>query len=155
MGKNFKLTRVALSVSTVFGMLASGAAMAGPLDALPVSQLIVQPSGGVSASLTANGVTPAGSIGITASTTSGVTTTLPGPLGDPVGALTGSLGGAGGVNPLAQVQGAVGQAVGTLGNVGGGANPLAPIQGAVGQAQGSLGNAVGTVTGALRLQVGS
>ncbi|MBN3821494.1 hypothetical protein G3N57_35480, partial [Paraburkholderia sp. Se-20369] len=102
MGRNFKLTGAALSVATVFGVLASGAAVAGPLDTLSIPQVIVNPpASGVGASLAATGATPAGSIGVIASTSGGVTTTLGGPLGD---ALTGA-----------------------LGNVGGGSSPLAPL----------------------------
>jgi hypothetical protein len=43
MGQSINLTGVALSVATVFGVLASGSAMAAALDALPIPQVIVNP----------------------------------------------------------------------------------------------------------------
>lgn len=61
MGRNFDLTGAALSAATVFGVLASGAAVAGSLDTLSIPQVIVNlPPGGVGASLAATAATPAG-----------------------------------------------------------------------------------------------
>ena len=67
MGKNHKLTGVALSVATVFGVLASGSAIAGPLDTLPIPQVIVNPpTNSVSIGLAVTGTSPLGSVTVAA-----------------------------------------------------------------------------------------
>lgn len=150
MGNNFKLTGGALAVAAAFGVLASGSAVAaaGPLDGLSIPQVIVNPpSQGVSASLTATGTTPLGSVNVTASGSGSISTSIGNPgsvLNGVAHTVTGVLGGAGAgtVDPLGQVQGAVGQVVGALG----GGNAGGAVGGAV---SGAVGGAVGAVTGAL------
>ncbi|RQR69530.1 hypothetical protein DIE11_33185, partial [Burkholderia sp. Bp9012] len=146
MGQKIELTGVALSVATVFGVLASGSAIAGTLDALPLPQVIVNPpTNSVSIGLAATGTSPLGSITVAAGGSGAIQTSLGDPaqaLSGAVNALQGALGGAGGtVTPLAPVQGVVNQVTGALA----GGNPA----GALGTATGTLSNAVGTVTGAL------
>lgn len=145
MGQNINLTGVALSVATVFGVLASGSAMAAALDALPIPQVIVNPpTNNVSVGLAATGTSPLGSVTVTTGGAGALQTSLGNPaqaLSGVVNGLPGALGGSGGtVTPLAPVQGVVNQVTGALGSVGGGANPLAAVQGAVGQVTGALGN---------------
>ncbi|ONZ34971.1 hypothetical protein A8F44_04180, partial [Burkholderia cenocepacia] len=149
MGQNFKLTGVALSVATVFGVLASGSAMAGALDSLPIPQVIVNPpTNSVSVGLVATGTSPLGSVTVTAGGSGAIQTSLGDPghvLSGAVGAVTGALSGGGGVQPLAPVQGVVNQVTGALG----GGNPAGALTGALNTATGALSNAVGTATGAL------
>ncbi|HGO6127990.1 TPA: hypothetical protein ACK3RK_006565, partial [Burkholderia cepacia] len=150
MGQNLKLTGAALSVATVFGVLASGSAVAGPLDGLPIPQVIVNPpTNSVSVGLVATGTSPLGSVTVAAGGAGAIQTSLGDPgqaLSGAVGAVTGALGGGGGtVQPLAPVQGVVNQVTGALS----GGNPTGALSGALNTATGALGNAVGTVTGAL------
>ncbi|HGO6075411.1 TPA: hypothetical protein ACK3Q6_008069, partial [Burkholderia cepacia] len=180
MGHNLKLTGAALSVATVFGVLASGSAVAGPLDGLPIPQVIVNPpTNSVSVGLVATGTSPLGSVTVAAGGAGAIQTSLGDPgqaLSGAVGAVTGALGG-GTLQPLAPVQGvvnqvtgalsggnpagaltgALGTVTGALGNVGGGANPLAPVQGVVNQVTGALGggNPAGALTGALGTVTGA
>lgn len=84
MKTSFNLTGTALAVATAFSALAATSAAAASLDPLPIVAVGSSPiAGGVSASATANGLTPTMSIGATASSSGGVTTTLPGALGTP------------------------------------------------------------------------
>ncbi|GBH27287.1 hypothetical protein BvRS1_43360 [Burkholderia vietnamiensis] len=128
MGQNINLTGVALSVATVFGVLASGSAMAAALDALPIPQVIVNPpTNNVSVGLAATGTSPLGSVTVTTGGAGALQTSLGNPaqaLAGVVNGLPGALGGSGGtVTPLAPVQGGVNQVTGALGSVGGGGNP--------------------------------
>ncbi|HIC7213806.1 TPA: beta strand repeat-containing protein, partial [Burkholderia stabilis] len=149
MGQNLKLTGVALSVATVFGVLASGSAVAGVLDALPIPQVIVNPpTNSVSVGLVATGTSPLGSVTVAAGGSGSIQTSLGDPgqvLSGAVGAVAGALGGGGTVTPLAPVQGLVNQVAGALS----GGNPAGALTGALNTATGTLSNAVGTVTGAL------
>ncbi|KEZ00815.1 hypothetical protein GQ57_38725, partial [Burkholderia sp. MSh2] len=141
---------MALSVATVFGVLASGSAMAGALDSLPIPQVIVNPpTNSVSVGLVATGTSPLGSVTVTAGGSGTIQTSLGNPgqvLSGAVGAVIGALGNGGGpVTPFEPVQGLLNDVTGALS----GGNPTGALTGALNTATGTLSNAVGTVTGAL------
>jgi hypothetical protein len=90
MGQSINLTGVALSVATVFGVLASGSAMAAALDALPIPQVIVNPpTNNVSVGLAATGTSPLGSVTVTTGGAGALQTSL----GNPAQALSGAVNG--------------------------------------------------------------